>query len=98
MLIFNSANTTQLPLGSVNLARNDYVTANRTFGATGTPSTMVRTGSTITVTLGTQSGAGTTAAATGTMAWTPQTTPYDRAGNAMTAPTATESGAADKEF
>jgi predicted ribosomally synthesized peptide with SipW-like signal peptide len=98
VLIFNAANTTQLPMGSVNLARNDYVTANRTFGATGTPSTMVRTGSTITVTLGTQSGAGTTAAANGTSVWTPQTTPYDRAGNAMTAATATETGAADKEF
>jgi hypothetical protein len=98
VLIYNSANTTQLPMGSVNLARTDYVTANRTFGASGTPSTMVRTGSTITVTLGTQSGAGTTAAATGTSVWTPQTTPYDRAGNAMSAATATESGAADKEF
>jgi hypothetical protein len=98
VLIFNAANTTQLPMGSVNLARTDYVTANRTFGATGTPSTMVRTGSTITVTLGTQSGAGTTAAATGTSVWTPQTTPYDRAGNAMSAATANESGAADKEF
>ena len=85
-------------MGSVNLARNDYVGANRTFGATGTPSTMVRTGSTITVTLGTQSGAGTTAAANGTSVWTPSTTPYDRAGNAMSAATATESGAADKEF
>jgi hypothetical protein len=98
VLIFNAANTTQLPMGSINLARTDYVTANRTFGASGTPSTMVRTGSTITVTLGTQSGAGTTAAATGTMTWTPQTTPYDRAGNAMSATAATESGVADKEF
>jgi hypothetical protein len=98
VLIFNAANTTQLPMGSINLARTDYVTANRTFGAGGTPSTMVRTGSTITVTLGTQSGAGTTAAATGTMTWTPQTTPYDRAGNAMSATAATESGVADKEF
>jgi hypothetical protein len=98
VLIYNPANTTQLPMGSVNLARTDYVGANRTFGATGTPSSMVRTGNTITVTLGTQSGAGTTAAATGTMTWTPSTTPYDRAGNAMPAAAATESGAADKEF
>jgi predicted ribosomally synthesized peptide with SipW-like signal peptide len=98
VLIYNSSNTTQLPMGSVNLARTDYVNANRTFGASGTPSSMVRSGSTITVTLGTQSGAGTTAAATGTMTWTPQTTPYDRAGNAMSATAANETGAADKEF
>jgi hypothetical protein len=98
VLIFNAANTTQLPLGSVSLARNDYVGANRTFGATGTASSMVRSGSAITITLGTQSGAGTTAAATGTMAWTPSTATYDRAGNAGSATAATESGAADKEF
>jgi hypothetical protein len=98
MLIFNSANTTQLPFGSVSLARNDYVNANRTFGATGTASSMVRTASTITITLGTQSGAGTTASANSTMAWTPSTTPYDRAGNTMSATAANESGAADKEF
>lgn len=98
VLIFNAANTTQLPLGSVNLARTDYVGANRTFGASGTASSMVLSGSTITVTLGTQSGAGTTAAATGTMTWTPSTSTYDRAGNAGSATAANESGAADKEF
>ncbi len=98
VLIYNAANTTQLPLGSVNLARNDYVGANRTFGATGTPSSMVMSGSSITVTLGTQSGAGTTAGANTTMTWTPSTATYDRAGNAGSATAATESGAADKEF
>ena len=98
VLIYNAANTTQLPLGSVNLARNDYVGANRTFGATGTPSTMVMSGSSITVTLGTQSGAGTTAAATGSSVWTPSSAIYDRAGNAGLPGAATESGAADKEF
>jgi hypothetical protein len=98
LLVFNSANTVQLPLGSVNLARTDYVTANRTFGASGTASSMVRSGSTITVTLGTQSGAGTTAAATGTMAWTPSASAYDRAGNVASAAVANETGGADKEF
>ncbi|MFN8160605.1 MAG: Ig-like domain-containing protein [Solirubrobacterales bacterium] len=96
--IYNSANTAQLPLGSVDLGRTDYVSANRTFGATGTASSMVLSGSTITITLGTQSGAGTTAAATGTMIWTPSATATDRAGNAMSTATATETGAADKEF
>ena len=98
VLIFNAANTTQLPFGTVNLARNDYVGANRTFGATGTPSSMVRSGSTITITLGTQSGNGTTAAATATSVWTPSAAVYDRAGNAGLPGSATESGAADKEF
>jgi hypothetical protein len=96
--IYNSANTAQLPLGSVNLARTDYVTASRTFGATGTKAKMTRSGNSITVVLGTQSGAGTTAAATGTMNWAPSTSAYDRAGNASTATAVNEGGTADKEF
>jgi hypothetical protein len=98
LLVYDAANNAQLPLGSVNLGRTDYVGANRTFGASGTPSSMVRSGSTITVTLGTASGATTTAAATGTMTWTPSATAYDRAGNTASTAAATESGAADKEF
>jgi Bacterial Ig-like domain len=98
LLVYNSANTTQLPLGSVNLAGSNYVGANRTFGASGTASTMVRSGSAITVTLGTASGATLTETTNGTMTWTPSTSTYDRAGNAGTATAATESGAADKEF
>ena len=96
--IFNAANTTQLPLGTVDLGRTDYVTTNRTFGASGTASTMVMSGNSITFTLGTQSGAATTAASTGTMAWTPSATATDRAGNAETATVRTETGTADKEF
>lgn len=96
--IFNAANTTQLPFGTVNLARTDYVNNSRTFGASGTASSMVRSGSTVTITLGAQSGAGSTAAATSAMTWTPSTSTYDRAENAGTAAVATESGTADKEF
>ena len=96
--IFNAANTTQLLFGTVSLGRTDYVGSNRTFGASGTASSMVQSGNSITITLGTQSGAGTTASATGTMTWTPSTATYDRAGNAGTATAATESGTADKEF
>ena len=66
--IFNSANTAQLPLGSVALGGTDYVSGNRTF----TNSTMVMSGSTITITLGTRTGgATTTPAANTTMVWTP---------------------------
>jgi hypothetical protein len=98
VLIYNSTNTVQLPLGSVDLGRNDYVSPNRTFGASGTPSAMARSGSTITITLGTASGSVTTAGGTGTMTWTPSASTYDRAGNAGSTANATESGAADKEF
>ena len=42
--IWDAANTTQLPLGSIDLGRGDYTGATMTFGASGTPSTMVRSG------------------------------------------------------
>jgi hypothetical protein len=96
--IYNATNTTQLPLGSVNLGRTDYTSASITFGASGTASTMVMSGNTITVTLGTQSAAATTAAATGTMSWTPSASATDPAGNAASTTAVTESGAADKDF
>ena len=96
--VFNSTNATQLPLGSVNLGRADYTSASITFGATGTASTMVMSGNTITVTLGTQSAAATTAAATGTMSWTPSASATDPAGNAASTTAVTESGTADKDF
>ena len=98
MTIFNAANTSQLPLGSVDLGRGDYVGTDRTFGATGATSTMVMSGSTITITLGTQSGAGTTAGGNGTMSWTPSATATDAAGNACTTSARSETGGADKEF
>ncbi|HET7444624.1 MAG TPA: hypothetical protein VFJ57_08200 [Solirubrobacterales bacterium] len=96
--IFNSTNATQLPLGSINLGRTDYTTANVTFGASGTASTMVMSGNQIIITLGTQSAAATTAAATGTMSWTPSATATDAAGNATSTTAVNESGTADKEF
>jgi hypothetical protein len=96
--IFNSTNVTQLPLGSVNLGRGDYTSASITFGATGTASSMVMSGNTVTITLGTQSAAATTVAATGTMTWTPSATATDAAGNAVSTTTVTELGAADMEF
>jgi hypothetical protein len=99
--VWNAANTAQLALTNgtgLNLNRNDYVSTNRTFGATGTPSTMVRSGNSITVTLGTQSGAGTTAAANGSMIWTPSAIATDRAGNPTSAAVVNESGGGDREF
>lgn len=96
--VFNAANTTQLPLGSVNLGRIDYTSSGITFGAAGTASSMVMSGSTITVTLGTQSAAATTAAEAGTLSWTPSASATDAAGNAVSTTVVTESGTADKDF
>jgi len=98
LAIYNAGNTAQLPLGSVDLGRGDYTGSDRTFGASGTASTMVMSGSTITITLGTQSGAATTAGGNGTMSWTPSATATDRAGNACSTTAHSESGSADKEF
>jgi hypothetical protein len=99
--VYNSANTLQLAVTNIaglNLGRSDYINGNRTFGATGTPSTMVRSGNSITITLGTASGGATTAAASGTMAWTPSAGATDRAGNPGSTTAVNETGTADREF
>jgi hypothetical protein len=98
LTIRNAANTAQLPLGTVNLTGTAYVTADRDFGATGTASSMVQSGASITITLGSPSGATGTQALPGIMAWTPSATATDRAGNACQTTVATESGVADLEF
>jgi hypothetical protein len=106
--IYNAANTAALPLGAVDLGRNDYVSGllggSVRFGASGTPSTMSISANTLTVALGTYNAtiivdpARGTAAGTGTAVWTPTATPFDRAANAMATAPASESGPTDKEF
>jgi hypothetical protein len=98
LTIRNAANAIQLPLGSVNLIGTGFVTANRDFGATGTASSMVQSGASITITLGTPSGVTGTQATTGTMTLTPTATLTDRAGNTCQTTVANETGAADTEF
>lgn len=99
LTVHDSANTTQLPLGTVRLNRTDYVGGDRTFGAPATTrSRMTRSGNTITVTLGTPSGTTTTAAGTAAMTWTPLGSGYDRAGNPFSTLAATESGTLDRDF
>ncbi|HEU4463044.1 MAG TPA: hypothetical protein VFR75_10685 [Solirubrobacterales bacterium] len=98
LTVFNAANTAQLPLGSVNLGRNDYATASATFGASGAASTMVLSGNAITITLGSASAGPSTASTTGTMTWTPSASAYDRAGNPAATTARTETGTADREF
>lgn len=104
-VVRNAANSAQLPLGSVNLNRSDYhgggllgAQTPISFGATGTASTMVQSGGTITVTLGTGSGAADTAGGNGTMAWSPSIIAYDAAGNAASTNGVNETGTADREF
>lgn len=98
LTVYNAANTTQLPLGSVNLGRSDYVSSSATFGATGTASTMTMSGSTVTITLGTASSGPASGSLTGTMSWTPSASAFDRAANAQATTARTETGAADREF
>ena len=92
--VWDAANASQLPFGLVRLFRTDYVTVDVTLSA----STMVMTGSTITVTLGSPSETTAAAAGTGDATWAPTESITDRAGNACSTAAATESGAADAEF
>ena len=103
--VWNAANGSQLPLGSIDLNRSDYhgggligTASPLTFGAGGTASTMVQSGSAITITLGTASATADTAGGSGTMNWTPSTTAYDAAGNTASSTSINESGAGDREF
>jgi hypothetical protein len=96
LTVWNSSNTTQLPLGTVYLGRGDYLYDDVSF----TGSTMVQTGAAITITLGTPSPSFSvnTASGSGTMTWTPSSTATDAAGNAVSTTTVTESGSSDREF
>ncbi len=103
--VWNAANNALLPFGPVNLDRSDYheggligASGPISFGASGSASTMVQSGSTITITLGTGSGTADTAGGNGTMTWEPTTSPYDVAGNAATSTDRDELGAGDKDF
>lgn len=105
VVVYNSANLATLPLGTVDLNRSDYhgggllgTLSPITFGASGTPSTMVQTGSTLTVSLGTGSDTANTAGGTGTMTWTPSGVPYDAAGNLASTTGVNEDGTADRDF
>jgi hypothetical protein len=96
--VLNASTMAQLPLGTIDLGRKDYVSKTTTFGASGTAATMALSGTAITVILGTPSATAGTAAATGTMTWTPSSTVTDPAGNAMSTTAVNESGTADKDF
>ncbi len=99
MTVWNAANTSQLPMGTVNTNGN-YVSTAVTAGASGTASTMVlNTGTNkITITLGTVAGTLSTIASSTTASWTPSASAFDRAGNAMSTTARTETGTADIDF
>jgi hypothetical protein len=91
----DSTGVTLLPFGTINLGRNDFVTATVTFPA----STMTQSNNVITIVLGgTVTGTPATTAANGTMVWTPSATLTDRAGNAMPTAAFNEPAPADKDF
>lgn len=104
--VWNAANSAQLPLGLITLPSGTYVgglsgTDSALFGASGTASTMVVSGNTITITLGTAGGSqGATAGVlAGAMSWVPSASSTDRAGNATsTAIVAETTPPADTEF
>ncbi|MEX2032746.1 MAG: Ig-like domain-containing protein, partial [Dehalococcoidia bacterium] len=95
LAVWNAANTALLPLTStfVTLDGNN-VQNNVVFAAT-----MVQSGASITVTLGTlTSGIVRTDTGTSTMSWPPSATATDLAGNPCSTTTANETGAADANF
>lgn len=98
MTFYAPNNTTLLNLGTLALGSTAYVTANGTFGLTGTASTMTHSNGTITLVLGTQAGTTVTVATNVTLAWTRSASAYDRAGNAAITTAANEAAPADPDF
>jgi hypothetical protein len=79
--VWDSAGTTQIPFGTINLNRNDFTTSTLSFNG----STMSQNNGVITIALGAPVvGTVTTVGAGANMAWTPVATVTDRAGNAIT--------------
>ena len=92
--IWDAANANQLTLGLVRLGGTGYTGSTVTF----TNSTMTMSGNSVTVVLGTPSGAVSTAVVVSSMSWTPANGATDWAGNACATTALTEPGAADAEF
>ncbi|MGK2878538.1 MAG: Ig-like domain-containing protein [Solirubrobacterales bacterium] len=91
--IRNATSNVNLPFGTVRIG-TAWVTTTANFNAT-----MVMSGNTVVVTMGTQiNGTVGTSAANSTMIWTPSATATDIAGNPMSTTARNETGAADGEF
>jgi hypothetical protein len=93
--VWDSAGTTQVPFGTINLGRTDFTTSTLDFNG----STMTQAAGAITITLRAPVvGTVTTVAGTGNMSWTPSATATDRAGNAMTTGAFNEPAPVDTDF
>jgi hypothetical protein len=93
--IWDSAGTTQVPFGTINLGRTDFTTATLSFNG----STMTQAAGVITIALGAPVvGTVTTVAGTGNMSWNPSATATDRAGNAITTGSFNEPAPVDTDF
>jgi hypothetical protein len=104
VVFYNSANSSQLPLGCIDLAKTSYAGSGCNSDGSGcsfTSSTMVQNGArtTMTITLGGSDPTGANqASGTGSLILWPNSAAYDRAGNAMTTSSVTEGGALDGDF
>jgi hypothetical protein len=93
--VWDSAGTTQIPFGTLNLNRNDFTTSTLAFNG----STISQAGGVITITLGAPIvGTVTTVGAAAAMAWTPVATATDRAGNAISTTVFNEPAPLDFDF
>lgn len=92
VLVYNAANTATLAFGQLRLNDTGYTSGTVSF----TGSTMVMSGDTITITLGTPSGAVLTAVTPSAGQWRPSTAAWDLAGNRMMNTRWTEPGASLK--
>jgi hypothetical protein len=93
--VWDSAGTTQIPFGTINLGRADFTTSTLAFNG----STMTQAGTAITITLGAPVvGLVTTVGGTGNMSWNPSATATDRAGNPMTTGALNEPAPVDIDF
>lgn len=99
-----AASPKQIPVGIVTLGNGKYLSTGAgnyiVYGATGsaTPSTMTRSGSVITIVLGTPNGTSLTNTTPAAIVWTPSTSATDIAGNANTATAATQTGTVHVNF
>jgi hypothetical protein len=99
-----AASPAQIPIGIVTLGTSGYVSTGGgsyvTFGATGaaTPSTMVRVGASITITLGTPSATTLKSTTAAKMTWAPSTTATDIAGNPASGTSVTQTGTVHVNF
>lgn len=87
-------------LGPVDLNDPDYLGGGLLGGVPDAvfTSTMVQSGASIVITLGTRSGSSPDSGNTTTMDWDSATSPYDAAGNPATGNVRSETGSGDKEF